>query len=458
MEQFEEASGAKVNYNKPKGLWVGSWKGRRTSPIDIKWTSGDIKNVGVYFGNENPGYKTFEEIIPKFNRRLAYWKQFSLSKIGKARVVEMFLASKLIYAIKFYPLPAIFQKQIQDSIFQYINFPFKVITIGQKETWKTKTNGGCKLVNIQIKSETSKAKWLMDMITNPVLKLNFHIFTDLIGTQKGNTVARDLIFMHKPHIKMMNLQSPFYKEALMATCKFELKKGISEVKKWDDEHIFYNPLILNRNGKVLKETEYFSKNRIYKLGQLLEETAKEARKLPYKKNLATLAKNIRLDTDIKKKDIVILGNINIVEMSMITQKDLYEDAILKMTTDHIYQTKWMTKLQTLIVWEEVWITVHNFLLSNKTKTIIWEQLHLNFYTQFSYNKWHKVHNICPLCRKVPESIYHIILNCDFVNKVWIHIQPLLSSLHRLAISDEEKALGIVTIKKNWHIVKELAHI
>ena len=134
-------------------------------------------------------------------------------------------------------------------------------------------------------------------------------------------------------------------------------------------------------------------------------------------------------------------------MSMITQKDLYEDAILKTTTDHIYQTKWLEKLQILIVWEEVWNTVHNFLLSNKTKTIIWEQLHLNFYTQYSYNKWHKVHNICPLCRKVPENIYHIILNCDFVNNVWIHMQPLLSSLHRLPITDAEKALGIVTIKK-----------
>ena len=114
-------------------------------------------------------------------------------------------------------------------------------------------------------------------------------------------MARDLIFMHKPHIKMMALESPFYKEALMATCKFDLKKGISDVKKWDEEHIFYNPLICSRNGKVLKETEYFRKNSIYKLGQLLEETAKEARKLPYKKNPATLAKNIRLDTDIKKK-------------------------------------------------------------------------------------------------------------------------------------------------------------
>ena len=132
LKQYEEASGAKVNYTKTKGLWVGIWKGRRTSPIDIKWTSGDIKNLGVYFGNENPGYQTFEEIVPNFKRRLAYWKQFSLSKIGKARVVEMFLASKLIYAIKFYPLPEIFQKQIQDAIFQYINFPIKGEVYWQK--------------------------------------------------------------------------------------------------------------------------------------------------------------------------------------------------------------------------------------------------------------------------------------------------------------------------------------
>ena len=69
-------------------------------------------------GNENPGYKTFEEIVPKFKRRLSYWKQFTLSKLGKARVSEMFLACKLLYAIKFYSIPPNFQKEIQNSIFQ----------------------------------------------------------------------------------------------------------------------------------------------------------------------------------------------------------------------------------------------------------------------------------------------------------------------------------------------------
>ena len=121
----------------------------------------------------------------------------------------------------------------------------------------------------------------------------------------------------------------------MAVSTYELKKGMSDVKKWDDEHIFYNPLILlNKKGETIKETKYLCKNGIYKLGQLLEETAKESRKLPYDKILVTLAKNVILDTSISKKDTVLLGNKNKVEMAIITQKDLYEDAILKSTTDH----------------------------------------------------------------------------------------------------------------------------
>ena len=160
--------------------------------------------------------------------------------------------------------------------------------------------------------------------------------------------------------------------------------------------------------------------------------------------------------DTNTDHTVILRHTKTVKMSHITQKDLYEDAILKTTTDHPYQTKWAAKLQTPILWEEVWNTVHNILMSNKTKTIIWEQLHLNFYTQYSYNKWHKVNNKCPLCGTIPESIYHTILDCKFVKDVWLQAQPFLLLLHNRPITDEEKALGIVNLNstpgimlRNW---------
>ena len=42
---------------------------------------------------------------------------------------------------------------------------------------------------------------------------------------------------------------------------------------------------------------------------------------------------------------------------------------------------------------EAWDTVHNGLSTNKTKNIIWQQIHLNFYTQYSYTKWYKKQDI-----------------------------------------------------------------
>ena len=255
----------------------------------------------------------------------------------------------------------------------------------------------------------------------------------------------------------MKIQNTFYEEALKSLSIFRRKKGISELQEWDTENIFYNPLILGKTGKTLKETKYFHDNNIYKLGQLLEEKSKEARKLPFDKKAVTLANNISLDIGtmdygIIKDHTVFLGNTNIIKMSQITQKDLYEDAILFKSKDHTYQEKWVRKLNTIILWEEVWISLHNNLVSNETRTAIWEQLHLNFYTQYSYNKWHKASDPCPLCGNIPESIFHIILHCDFVNIIWAELQPTLTQLSEKTLDDTEKALGIVQIEKTADMI------
>ena len=168
---------------------------------------------------------------------------------------------------------------MQESIFNFVNFPQKIITIAQKEMCKVKKLGGIKLINMQIKSETSKAKWLIEIETNPILKLHLDIFESLIGTQKGNIAGRDLIFVQNSYIqKHLETESKFYKEALRAVTRLEIKKGIQNVKKWDEEHVFYNPLFYRNDGKTFALTKYFTKKRIYTLGQLLEKKAEESKK------------------------------------------------------------------------------------------------------------------------------------------------------------------------------------
>ena len=242
--------------------------------------------------------------------------------------------------------------------------------------------------------------------------------------------------------------------------EFETKKGIADLAKWDTEHIFYNPLfrILSGNKeKTLKPTKYCDKNKIYTFQQLLQEKIKEIRKIPYKKELTKILSDIQIFAFARKEDILIRKNGGEeLKFTEITQKILYEEAIFGKSKDHISEIKWVDKLSTSITWEDVWKSVHSCLITNHTKTIIWEQIHLNYYTQYSYNKWHEKNDKCFLCDKNPESIFHIILHCDFTNALWNEIEPILKELHPKAVTDEEKAFGIIERKqtpgiliRNW---------
>ena len=57
ISDYEQASGAKVNIRKTKGLWLGKWKHRTDAPLGFTWTNDCVRTLGVYFGNDNPGEK-----------------------------------------------------------------------------------------------------------------------------------------------------------------------------------------------------------------------------------------------------------------------------------------------------------------------------------------------------------------------------------------------------------------
>ena len=231
--------------------------------------------------------------------------------------------------------------------------------------------------------------------------------------QKGNIEGRDLIFLPKSYMQhQLKTDSRFYKEALLAVAKLDIRKGIKKVEDWDQEHLFYNQLFMKENGKLLFLTKYCEENNIYVLDQLLEEKIKENRKLPFNKVLTNMLSKILLNTNVPREDMLVTIMAEEISITKLTQKQLYEASLLFTERDHHSQIKWVMKLNTSIIWEDVWNNVHNVLSTNQTENIIWQQIHLNFYTQFSYNTWHQTQDPCPLCNKIPENIFHIILQCD----------------------------------------------
>ena len=449
IRDYERATGAKVNYDKTVGLWVGQWKNRSDDPFSeadaeetskIKWTNKNVKFVGVYVGNDQPAIQTFNEILPKMKKRLHFWKPLQLPLLAKARVIEIFHASKLFYASNFYPIPPDIEKEVTHAFLDYITFPKKgkIPQVSRKEMEKPRLEGGLKLINIAIKSQTPKVHWLIRILTDDSLRAQLHLFNSLIGVQSGNLTGQDIVFAENSYIKKrLKTENTFYKEALDGITKLIKGKHYSDIQ---DENIFFNPIFTtNVDNEVHEATiKPFQGNRILAeiktYGQLLA----AENSLPCPKLRAAVQRKIQTIDNIKDSEdqnviYTLKGRKKYTfapTYKMVTQHIIYSELIQYQSTEHKYQTKWIDvnegRLSGLIDWDKVWESVNNHFHTEKVKSTIWEQIHLNFYTTYSYNKWHNTLHPCPLCNKIPDDIFHIILDCRFTKILWRRIEKVLN--------------------------------
>ena len=110
----------------------------------------------------------------------------------------------------------------------------------------------------------------------------------------------------------------------------------------------------------------------------------------------------------------------------------------------IFTTKWIEVYKELAVtnWDRVWDSIHQGFFSEMVKSTIWEQIHLNFYTTYSYNIWHKKLVPCTLCKQIPDDIFHIIMDCTFTKCMWKRIEKTLIKITPKRVTKHEMVFGL----------------
>ena len=470
---YSSGTGATINYDKTKGLWVGGWRGRADDPFEslyadstkrITWTSGNVRYLGVYVGNDDPALVTFTEIVPKIKRRLNYWKPLALPVLSKARVVEIFHASKLWYAASFYPIPGYLQSELDDAFLDYIKFPKNKIEVCRMEMEKERAFGGIKLINIGLKSVTPKIHWLIRLVTDRDLRTHYNIFCSLVGEQKGGLVGKDLLFTETIYVdRHLRCDSRFYFEALRGISRLDTWKHVPDINQ---EHLFFNRVFSTVDGTDdLNERTLlpFRGNRVLcgirTYGDLLsaENTLTQPRLLAVVRRVIASIAYIRPSVP---DDEVLGHNAVALKFGDITQKFIYSQLVCGKSTDHIYQTKWHMEHDDLaaLVWDEIWEGVHQQFFTEEVKSTVWDQIHLNFYTTYNYNKWHNSLHPCPLCGRIPDDVYHVLLDCRFTKLMWQKIGRSLMRIIPVAPDKYEMAFGLrprcgrerdATILRNW---------
>ena len=144
-----------------------------------------------------------------------------------------------------------------------------------------------------------------------------------------------------------------------------------------------------------------------------------------------------------------------INITIITHKFIY-DRLIKLTyKEHHHRKKWHDHFGCEVNWDNVWAAVHNPVSTEDTKTIVWEQIHLNSYTTYSYNKWHQIKAPCPFCLLIPHERHHIPMSCTVIAKLWKELEEHLKLIHPVALSDDEKIFGVhgttpnIILLRNW---------
>ena len=455
LEAYQAATGAKVNFGKTKGLWLGRWKDRVDTPLGIRWTNKNIKTLGVYFGNADPAKQTFEEIVPKIKRSLNYWKQFGLCAFAKARVVEIFHASRLWYAATFYNIPVHMERDLQDSFFEYVNFPHSTVTVSQAEMKKLRLHGGAKLIDIRTKTDTYKVRWLMELVTDSNLSFHSGLVSSLLGVQKGGLQGVEIFFTTCHYAKsVLRTGAKYYKSAIEAFTRLRPRKKIDDI---NSEKVFYNPTFTSALGKPLSINKTCEKFGAYTYGDILTEYLKQQSGEPHKRYIAFIYEKIK-SRDVEGRDdnqIFDLVTQRYVPFLGAPHRFVYQQLIMLTYKDHPHKDKWAARFpDQTINWGGVWEAVNCPVSLECTKTVVWEQIHLNEYTTYSYNKWHGAHQVCPFCHGVPGSRFHITLECPIVRSLWSEVEFHLRSIHPAPVSDMEMVFGIPgttpgIILRNW---------
>ena len=157
--KYERGTGTKINVEKPEGLWLGSWKQRTDEPFNLDWKNSNVKCLGIWIGNEDTTNENFIEQQSKVKNKLNFWKRAHLSLIGKIKVLNTFILSRLWYRTEFQNIPNDIEHSIHQDISDLI-WGKKKHLISEAALKMSLENGGINVTDIQNKVNTQRIKWM----------------------------------------------------------------------------------------------------------------------------------------------------------------------------------------------------------------------------------------------------------------------------------------------------------
>jgi hypothetical protein len=156
--KFEQASGARLNRGKSKGMWLGSWKQRTDTPFGIQWVK-QLPLLGATFSAGDYSAPTFEPAVVKLEKRLSDWSGRKLSFQGKATIINSLALSQIWHLCHVFPVPKWAVKRINKAVWSFF-WSGKRDLVKRKVVCLPKSKGGFGVVDFELKADAFALQWL----------------------------------------------------------------------------------------------------------------------------------------------------------------------------------------------------------------------------------------------------------------------------------------------------------
>ena len=199
-DRYGKASGAKLNYRKTKGLWLGKWKTRSDHPFGISWAD-KAKILGIYFGKNVTHDDNWNPIFVKFQKILNSYKQRSLCYKEKVLVINCLAASLIWYPASVILMPGHYLAQFQRAMFLFLWGTTRTEPLKRSVTIRPFLSGGLNVVHIPSKIKALHIKHIIKMLLHENI-VHRPFFLYWLGLQLRK-LKPDIFDLNAPHADVL---------------------------------------------------------------------------------------------------------------------------------------------------------------------------------------------------------------------------------------------------------------
>jgi len=253
---FRSLSGAKINPDKSRGLWLGANRGRIDRPQGVQWTSDSLTVLGIPIGTDTPPVDFWLSILDSAQRRVNNYSKRDLSLKGRVVVIKQLLLPLFVYPSFVLVCPSHIIRRLQQTLDSFL-WNGKSPKVPKHILELPVSKGGLAYPNVERMFQSIRLSWTKELFASETDGSWKVLAKNILSSYNDQPSLSENIFklsLFKSRISASTLPN-FYKAWLKDWVDLDVvddRPRPKQAQQIRSEPLFGNRFITNSDGNPIK--------------------------------------------------------------------------------------------------------------------------------------------------------------------------------------------------------------